>query len=98
MGCVWNRVWADDRVKFSLSQMILSGNFVGARGYTALPLKVWAEAYLLGCAAVAGLELVAFDGAIKTPGVSILQADTVRVLGYCDADSHMVKLSNTTGE
>jgi len=35
--------------------------------------EVWADAYLLAFAVVAGLQLVTFDRAIKASGVSLLQ-------------------------
>ena len=70
---VWDRVCADDRVKFLHEPEDLEREFrLRSRLHSPSP-KVWADAYLLAFAAVAGLELVTFDKAIKSPGVSVLQ-------------------------
>jgi predicted nucleic acid-binding protein len=70
---VWNRVWADDRVKFLPEPDDLEQEFrLRSRLQSPSP-KIWADAYLLAFAAVAGLQLVTFDRAIKAPGVSVLQ-------------------------
>ena len=70
---VWDRVWADDRVKFFPEPDDLEREFrLRSRLHRRSP-KVWADSYLLAFAAVAGLQLVTFDRAIKAPGLSVLQ-------------------------
>ena len=70
---VWDRVWTDDRVKFLAEPDDLEREFrLRSRLHSSSP-KVWADAYLLAFAAVAGLKFVTFDRAIKAPGVSVVQ-------------------------
>ena len=70
---VWDRVWADDRVKFLPEPDDLEREFrLRSRLHSPSP-KVWADAYLVAFAAVAGLQVVTFDRAIKASGWSVLQ-------------------------
>jgi uncharacterized protein len=69
---LWDRVWADTRVSFLPEPADIEKNF---RSYSRLfspSPKVWADAYLLAFASVAGLKLVTFDRALKTRSVDIL--------------------------
>ena len=71
---LWDRVWADPRVSFLPEPEDLEMELRSrSRLATASP-KVWADAYLLAFAAVAGLKLVTFDRALK------LQAAGAQVL------------------
>ena len=70
---VWDRVWADDRVKFLPEPDDLEWEFrLRSRLHSPSP-KVWADAYLVAFPAVAGLQVVTFDRAIKASGLSVLQ-------------------------
>ena len=70
---VWDRVWADDRVKFLPEPGDFEREFrLCSRLHSPSP-KVWADAYLVAFAAVAGLQFVTFDRAIKASGLSVLQ-------------------------
>ena len=69
---LWDRVWADTRVSFLPEPASIEKDL---RSYSRLPgssPKVWADAYLLAFASVAGLKLVTFDRALKAPAVDIL--------------------------
>jgi toxin-antitoxin system PIN domain toxin len=69
---LWNRVWADPRIQFLPEPDGMEKEFRSHSRVKSPSPKVWADAYLLAFAAVAGLKLVTFDRALKTRGVEVL--------------------------
>jgi toxin-antitoxin system PIN domain toxin len=68
---VWDRIWADDRISFLAEPEAIEKEF---RSHTHLHTrspKVWADAYLLAFASVAGLKLVTFDQALRSRGADV---------------------------
>jgi hypothetical protein len=69
---LWSRVEADPRIAFLAEPEGLDKEF---RARSRLPTrspKVWADAYLLAFAAVAGLKVVTFDCALQSRGPEVL--------------------------
>jgi len=65
---LWDKVCADDRVAYLSEPEAIEPEFrQQSRLGTSSP-KVWADAYLLAFATVAGLKLVTFDRALGTRG------------------------------
>jgi hypothetical protein len=46
--------------------------FMNTLNFLATSLKVWADAYLLAFASVAGLKLVSFDRGLRLRGIDVL--------------------------
>ena len=69
---VWDRVWADDRIAFLGEPEAIEKEFRARSRLSSPSPKVWADAYLLAFASVAGLKLITFDRALKAQGVEIL--------------------------
>ena len=66
------RIRADDRVTFPPEPDGLEKEFRRhSRLFSRCP-KVWADAYLLAFASVAGVKLVTFDRALKSRGADVL--------------------------
>jgi uncharacterized protein len=69
---LFDRLWTDPRISFLSEPEGIDAEFRSrSRLATASP-KVWADAYLLAFASVAGLKLVTFDRALKARGVDVL--------------------------
>ena len=69
---LWDKVWTDPRIAFLPEPENLETEL---RLHTRVPSrspKVWADAYLLSFAIVAGLKLVTFDRAIQSRRADIL--------------------------
>jgi toxin-antitoxin system PIN domain toxin len=69
---LWDKVWRDPRIAFLAEPENLETEL---RLHTRVPgrsPKVWADAYLLSFAIVAGLKLVTFDRAIQPRRADIL--------------------------
>jgi toxin-antitoxin system PIN domain toxin len=69
---LWDKVWIDPRIAFLPEPENLETEL---RMHTSVPSrspKVWADAYLLSFAIVAGLKLVTFDRAIQSRRADIL--------------------------
>ncbi|HEV2989072.1 MAG TPA: TA system VapC family ribonuclease toxin [Candidatus Angelobacter sp.] len=69
---LWDQAWKDSHIAFLSEPAEIEKHF---RSYSRLPSrspKVWADAYLLAFASVAGLKLVTFDRALKSRGVEVL--------------------------
>src|SRR5437016_12691511 len=62
---LWDRTWADDRVVFLPEPENIEREFRSLSRLTSWSPKVWADAYLLAFASVAGLNLVTFDLAFR---------------------------------
>ncbi len=69
---IWDRVWRDPRIAFLSEPEDVEREFrLRSRLSSASP-KVWADAYLLAFASVAGLKFVTFDRALKSQGTEVL--------------------------
>ena len=67
-----DRFWTDQRISLLSEPEGIDPEFRSrSRLATASP-KVWADAYLLAFASVAGLKLVTFDRALKAKGVEVV--------------------------
>ncbi|SRR6266496_6812833 len=69
---LWDRVWADTRISFLPEPDDLEKEFRSRSRLSSPSPKVWADAYLLAFAAVAGLKFVTFDRAVQSRGVDVL--------------------------
>ena len=69
---LWDRVWADTRIAFLPEPDDLEKEFRSRSRLSSRSPKVWADAYLLAFAAVAGLRFVTFDHALQASGVDVL--------------------------
>ena len=69
---VWDRIWADDRVAFLPEPEGIEKEFRSRSRLSSPSPKVWADAYLLAFAYVAGVKLVTFDQALKSRGANVL--------------------------
>jgi len=69
---LWDRVWADSRIAFLAEPDGLENEFRSRSRLSSRSPKVWADAYLLAFASVAGLKLVTFDRSIKSRGDDVL--------------------------
>jgi len=68
---LWDRIWADNRIMFLPEPDEIETEFRFFSRLTSRSPKVWADAYLLAFASVAGLRLVTFDGALKSRGRNV---------------------------
>jgi toxin-antitoxin system PIN domain toxin len=69
---LWDRVWADSRVSFLPEPEDIEREFRARSRLSSPSPKVWADAYLLAFASVAGLKLVTFDRALKSKDADVL--------------------------
>jgi toxin-antitoxin system PIN domain toxin len=69
---LWDRVWADTRIVFLSEPDEIEKEFRSRSRLSSRSPKVWADAYLLAFAAVAGLKFVTFDRALKAHGADVL--------------------------
>jgi len=69
---LWDRVWADTRISFLPEPDDLEKEFRSRSRLSSRSPKVWADAYLLAFAAVAGLKFVTFDHALQARGADVL--------------------------
>ncbi len=69
---LWDRVWADSRIAFLPEPDDLEKEFRSRSRLSSRSPKVWADAYLLAFAIVAGLKLVTFDQALQSRGADVL--------------------------
>ena len=69
---LWDRVWADTRIVFLPEPDDIERVFRSRSRLSSRSPKVWADAYLLAFAAIAGLKLVTFDRALKSHGADVL--------------------------
>ena len=68
---LWDKVCADDRIALLAEPEVIEPEF---RRFSALRTsspKVWADAYLVAFAAVAGLKLVTFDRGLRLLGADV---------------------------
>jgi toxin-antitoxin system PIN domain toxin len=69
---LWDLAWADSRIAFLPEPANIEKKFRSFSGLSSRSPKVWADAYLLAFAAVAGLKLVTFDRALKSHDPHVL--------------------------
>ena len=69
---LWDRIWADTRIVLLPEPDDIEREFRSRSRLSSRSPKMWADAYLLAFAAVAGLKLVTFDRALKSHGVDVL--------------------------
>lgn len=69
---LWDRIWADTRIMFLPEPDDLEREFRSRSRLSSRSPKVWADAYLLAFAAVAGLKFVTFDRALQPRGADVL--------------------------
>lgn len=69
---LWDRVWADSRIAFLAEPENIEREFRIRSRLSSRSPKVWADAYLLAFASVAGLKLVTFDRALTSHGPNVL--------------------------
>ena len=69
---VWDQIEADPRVAFLPEPEGLDREFRALSRLSSPSPKVWADAYLLAFARVAGIKLVTFDRAFRLHGVEVL--------------------------
>ena len=69
---LWDRIWADTRIVFLPEPDDIEREFRSRSRLSSRSPKMWADAYLLAFAAVAGLKLVTFDRALKSHAVDVL--------------------------
>ena len=69
---MWDRIWADDRVVFLSEPEDIEKEFRTLSRRSSRSPKVWADAYLLAFASVAGLKLITFDHALGSRGQNVI--------------------------
>jgi toxin-antitoxin system PIN domain toxin len=69
---LWDRVWADSRIAYLPEPDNLEAEFRSRSRLSSRSPKVWADAYLVAFASVAGLKLITFDRALKSLGGFVL--------------------------
>ncbi|MGO9088039.1 MAG: TA system VapC family ribonuclease toxin [Candidatus Sulfotelmatobacter sp.] len=69
---LWDRIWADSRIVFLPEPDDLEKEFRSRSRLPSPSPKVWADAYLLAFASVAGLKLVTFDRALESRAADVL--------------------------
>jgi toxin-antitoxin system PIN domain toxin len=69
---LWDKIWADPRIAFLPEPEGLETEFRGQSRLSSKSPKVWADAYLLSFAIVAGLKLVTLDRALVSRKADIL--------------------------
>src|SRR5262245_6916413 len=69
---LWDVIWADDRVAFLPEPEEIEKEFRSRSRLPSQSPKVWADAYIVAFASVAGLKLITFDRALKSRGVNVL--------------------------
>ena len=69
---LWDKIWADNRVAFLPEPDGLEKEFRKRSRLSSRSPKVWADAYLLAFASVAGVKLVTFDRGLGSRGADVL--------------------------
>jgi len=69
---LWDKVWADTRIAFLPEPEGLEPEFRIHSRFSSSSPKVWADAYLLSFAIVAGVRLVTFDRAMQSRRADVL--------------------------
>jgi uncharacterized protein len=69
---LWDKVCADDRIAFLPEPETTEPEFRWLLAVRSPSPKVWADAYLLAFASVAGLKLVTFDRGLRSRSAEVL--------------------------
>ena len=69
---LWDKIWADTRIAFLPEPEGLEPEFRDQSRLPSRSPKVWADAYLLSFAIVAGVRLVSFDRALRSRKADVL--------------------------
>jgi toxin-antitoxin system PIN domain toxin len=69
---LWDRIWADDRAVFLPEPEDIEREVRTRSRPSSRSPKVWADAYLLAFASVAGLKLIMFKQALGSRGDKVL--------------------------
>jgi toxin-antitoxin system PIN domain toxin len=69
---LWDRIWADGRIVFLPEPDDLEKEFRSRSRLSSPSPRVWADAYLLAFASVAGLKFVTFDRALTSHNADVL--------------------------
>jgi hypothetical protein len=68
---LWDKVCADDRIGFVSEPEGIEPEFRRLSALRSSSPKVWADAYLLAFASIAGLKLVTFDRGLRSQGAEV---------------------------
>jgi predicted nucleic acid-binding protein len=68
---LWDKVRADDRIALLAEPEAIEPAFRRSSALRSSSPKVWADAYLVAFAAVAGLKLVTFDRRLRSLGTDV---------------------------
>jgi uncharacterized protein len=68
---LWDKVCADDRIALLAEPEAIEPEFRRISALRSSSPKVWADAYLVAFAAVAGLKLVTFDRGLRSLGADV---------------------------
>ena len=68
---LWDKVCADDRIALLGEPEAIEPEFRRFSALRSSSPKVWADAYLVAFAAVAGLKLVTFDRGLRSLGADV---------------------------
>jgi len=69
---LWDKLEADPRIAFLPEPAGLDQEFRARSRFSTRSPKIWADAYLVAFAVVAGAKLVTFDRALRTGGAQVL--------------------------
>jgi toxin-antitoxin system PIN domain toxin len=68
---LWDKVCADDRIAMLAEPEAIEPEFRRISALRSASPKVWADAYLVAFASVAGLKLVTFDQGLRSLGADV---------------------------
>jgi uncharacterized protein len=68
---LWDQVCADDRIALLAEPEPIEPEFRRLSALRSPSPKVWADAYLLAFASVAGLKLITFDRSLRSRGIDV---------------------------
>jgi uncharacterized protein len=69
---LWDQIWADTRIAFLPEPEEIEKEFRAQARLSTRSPKIWADAYLLAFATVAGLKFVTFDRALEKSSSDVL--------------------------
>lgn len=69
---LWDKVCADDRIELLAEPEAIEPEFRRLSALRSSSPKVWADAYLVAFATVAGLRLITFDRGLRSRGADVL--------------------------
>ena len=69
---LWDQAWSDSHIALLAEPEEIEKQFRSYSRMSSRSPKVWADAYLLAFASVAGLKLVTFDRALQSHRTDVL--------------------------